>query len=90
MMLVAARAEAPQAHEPADSLCADQRWVDEEFFRIIRRSFPARTATSPAELPSQAVIVPPAARSLRFIRAGQRSVLRTRVRSPPAQTSPCV
>jgi hypothetical protein len=35
-------------------------------------------------------MVLPAARSLRFIRPGERSVLRTRVRSPPAETSPRV
>ena len=85
MMLVAARAEAPQAHEPMDSLCTDQAWIDEEFFRIVQGSFPARTVTCSAALPALAGIVQPdpPPRGLRW--ADDRSVLRTRVRSPPTQ-----
>ncbi|MGX5770711.1 hypothetical protein ACWKWN_08160 [Microbacterium trichothecenolyticum] len=91
MMLVAARAEVPHTHGSEGGVRADQRWFDEEFFRIVRRSFAARRATSSIALPAHTAIVRAAAPTLLSLPAADRGVPRARVRSPPPQkTSPQV
>jgi hypothetical protein len=68
---------------PNDLQGLDQEFVDEMFFAIIRRSFPQRTAACPTPPPAFAADLlvrdPPRRRF-----AGNRSVPRARVRSPPA------
>lgn len=83
MTIVAARVQPSGALQSADLLCVDQEWIDEEFFRIIRRSFTARTATCwvPPPVPGRGVRAPS---RMRRDEVERPNSFRLRSRSPPA------